>query len=230
VSASQLSDFAARWNWKSTLDTIVLPAVAAGWTVDYFGYFQRGPMMKREAHTRSFAKSDRRDVPWNDSAEQFEADLTAAGGHVRSLRPSEDTEQAKEVSKHFIYEGSDGPHSAKDGRSIPSHSGHPAQDTQQFWNLLQAHRAFASYVASNPVSYTWVLRVREDTGWFAKVDLDLAKIGVTYFRECEDWGGISDKVRGCAPLGHHTRSHSPQLLPTSTVPNRCGLHLRSTRS
>ena len=52
------------WFWKPTIDMVVKPAVADGWEVDYFGYFQRG-------HASRFGKGEdwrkfghRRVTPW----------------------------------------------------------------------------------------------------------------------------------------------------------------------
>ena len=48
-------------------------------------------------------------------------------------------------------------------------------------------------MTERPERYTFVLRLREDAGWYAPLDLDLAKPGITYFRPCMGYGGLSDK-------------------------------------
>jgi hypothetical protein len=73
------------WLWKPTIDTIVKPNVADGWEVDYFGFFQRGPA-KRFSNSGKMLGTNREQVPWNASVNEFIRDMQAAGGRVRSLR------------------------------------------------------------------------------------------------------------------------------------------------
>jgi hypothetical protein len=52
-----------------------------------------------------------------------------------------------------------------------------------------------SYALTDPNKepYTWVLRVREDVGYYAPVNISLATQGIVYFKPCEGYGGVSDK-------------------------------------
>jgi hypothetical protein len=65
-------------------------------------------------------------------------------------------------------------------------------------NVLQwqGWRAFMAHALTEPNQdpYTWVLRVREDVGYYAPVNISLAKEGIVYFKPCEGFGGISDKA------------------------------------
>jgi hypothetical protein len=159
-----------------------------------------------------FRNGNRGAIAWNESVRQFIHEMRQAGGHVRSLRTSRTTdgfiakyfaaEKAKEPVNGYTPDGC-AKYNEKTGRNMgeetcdaPPHTGQHNTECQANWNVLQGWRAFQAYALTSPHSnkpYSWVLRTREDVGYYAPVNISLAKRGVTYFKPCEAYGGISDK-------------------------------------
>jgi hypothetical protein len=198
------------WQWQPTVEAVIRPAIADGWEVDYFGYFQRGPVHR---YSESEGRADcgkRRTAPWNETVAEFMRDMAKEGVSVRSLRTSKASADAF-IGKRFAQEKPVNPNMAtvvgcsgqachescdpKTQNCDPPHTGQHDVENQWCWNVLLAFRSFQTYTmtTAQPVPYTWVLRIREDAGYYADVNISIAKVGVTYVRPCMMYGGVSDK-------------------------------------
>ena len=147
------------WFWKPTLDMVVRPAVDAGWEVDYFGYFQRGPAPRYVSSENRKKVGIRRTKPWNDTVTDFLHDLTKAGGNLRSLRTSMARAEAF-IGKRFATEKEhpqnmptkknceNNPCGGECSKSCdvkkeqcnPPHTGQRPTEAQGWWNVLQVNK------------------------------------------------------------------------------------------
>lgn len=181
-----------RFLYKSKVQQVVLPAVAAGYGVDvYVSLVASGYVNNASFRPAVYGAIPHPEVPNGSSAEQFNASLRIVGGNLVAffLLPS-----PPEVESSFppnppirLWQ-------------------YPVNTTQIGKNVLRRFKAIESLMEAavqtetdSGKSYDFVLLTRDDDFWMGPLDLpsfaaDPNFSNQVYSKGCKTWGGLNEKT------------------------------------
>jgi hypothetical protein len=159
---------------------VIRPAVTAGTPVDVFAFLENSTMARAFRGRRPQGSPELTALDDDGLVRRLAADVRAAGGRVATIhlgqRPAVSIPQAH-PSRLSRY--SDGVKTtvatrfAKEGLGL---------------------RMVLDYERTRPTRYEWLLWTREDSHWFAPLDLSRFERGAVHGKACGGFGGWNDKV------------------------------------
>ena len=159
---------------------VIAPTATRGTRVDVFVYLENSTMARAFRGRRPLGHPSFAGLSDSALAERIAAAVEIAGGHVAAMRIG----SRPPVSLPVVFPHRLSRYTAQVKTTVATRMA----KERLGWQLVEAHeRARGS-------RYAWVLWTREDSHWFAPLDLSRFQRGAVHGKACGGFGGWNDKV------------------------------------